>query len=73
MMDNIMAIVAWVQGHWTQIVGLITSIIGIASVIVKWTPTLSDDNKLLGVIKFLSKYIALNRTVDDAAVRAGTK
>ena len=35
---------------------------GIASIIVKVTPTLKDDNILKGIIKFLGKYIALNRT-----------
>lgn len=65
-MDKIMAIVAWVQANWVNIVSVITSIIGVASIIVKMTPTLKDDNILLGIIKFLGKYIALNKTVTDA-------
>lgn len=40
---------------------IITMTIGIASIIVKWTPTLRDDNALKSVIRFVGKYIALNR------------
>ena len=60
---NIGAIITFVQTHWVDICSIITSIIGLASIIVKLTPTLRDDNILLGVIKFLGKYIALNKTV----------
>ena len=59
-MDKIMAIVGWVQANWVNILSAITSIIGTASIIVKLTPTLKDDNVLLGIVKFLGKYIALN-------------
>jgi hypothetical protein len=51
------------------LVGIVSSLIAIASVIVKFTPTLKDDAILLRVIKFLSKYIALNRTIDDDKIR----
>jgi len=43
------------------IIALLLQIIGIASVIVKFTPTLEDDNYLKGIVRFLGKYIALNR------------
>ena len=66
---NITEIIAWFQNHWVEIVNVITGIITIASIIVKFTPTIKDDNILLAIIKFLSKYIALNRTVDDQASR----
>ena len=48
--------------QYGPIVALIVQIIGIASVVVKFTPTLADDDALKGVIKFLGKYIALNRS-----------
>jgi hypothetical protein len=67
-----MNVIVWFQTHWTEIVSVITSIIGVASIIVKLTPTLKDDNILLGIIKFLGKYVALDRTVNDNAVRAST-
>ena len=55
-----MQVVAFIQNHWQDIINIISYAIALASVIVKLTPTLKDDNVLLGVIKFLSKYIALN-------------
>ena len=57
---NIGALVTWFQTNWFQIAQAITAIIGAASIIVKMTPTLRDNNILLKVIKFLGKYIALN-------------
>lgn len=41
----------------------------IASVIVKVTKTLKDDTALLAIIKFLSRWVALNRTVKDKDIR----
>jgi hypothetical protein len=58
---NIMAIVAWFQANWFQIAQAIAAIIGAASIIVKLTPTVRDDNILLGIIKFIGKYIALDK------------
>lgn len=62
--------ITWLSNHWDNIVQVIAFIIAAASIVVKWTPTIKDDNWLLATIKFLSKYVALNRTVDDAAIRA---
>ena len=50
----------WVQGNWEQIVAGYLAIVGLASWIVKLTPTLKDDDALKGIIKFLGKYIAVN-------------
>ena len=57
---DIGAIVAWFQLHWVDIVDIIARVIAVASIIVRLTPTLKDDALLLKIIKFLSKYIALN-------------
>ena len=57
-----MGIIAWFQTNWLEIVQVISYIIAGATVIVKFTPTLKDD-EVLGKIKaFLSKWIALNPT-----------
>jgi hypothetical protein len=63
-------IITWFQTNWKEIIEVISMIIAIASAIVRWTPTLKDDNFLLPIIKFLGKYIALDRSVDDDAKRA---
>jgi hypothetical protein len=56
-----MEIVKWVQMNWTDVTTVIAYVIAIASIVVKFTPTLKDDDALKGVIKFVGKYIALNR------------
>ena len=60
---NILAtLISMVQNHWTDLLAVITQVIGVASIIVRLTPNLRDDDVLKGVIRFLGKYIALNRT-----------
>ena len=54
-------IVNWVTENWETIIEVYLAVVGLASVIVKLTPTLKDDNILKGIFKFLGKYIALNR------------
>ncbi len=44
-----------------QIAEIIVSIIGVASLIVKLTPTLKDDNYFKPIIRFVGKYIALDK------------
>jgi hypothetical protein len=53
--------------NWPNIVIVFSAIYGGLTAIVKWTPTLKDDNFFLGLIKLLGKIT--NRTVDDKAVR----
>ena len=60
-MAQIMVIVEWVKTNWLQIAQVITSIIGIASIIVKMTPSKIDDAWLDKIVKFIGKYIALNK------------
>jgi len=56
-----------------EISAIIAYVVAIASVIVKLTPTLSDDNFLLPIIKFISKYVALNRKTKDDILRGNLK
>lgn len=58
---NIGVVVQFVQEHWLDICNVIVSIIGIASIIVKITPTPKDDAVLAKIVAFVSKYIALNK------------
>lgn len=55
-------IINFVQDNWLEIVAAYTSLVTIASLVVKFTPTLKDDNALKAVVKFIGKYIALNST-----------
>ena len=62
-------IIEWFQTNWEQLVQIITGLISVATIIVRLTPTLKDDNFLLKVVKFLSKYIALNDSRDHNKLR----
>jgi hypothetical protein len=55
-----MGIYGWGVAHWADIANGVAYAIAIASIVVKMTPTLKDDNALLAIIKFIGKYIALN-------------
>ena len=59
---DLVAIVSWFQTHWDDIIKAYLAIVGAASIIVKLTPTLADDDVLKWVMRFLGKYIALNKT-----------
>lgn len=48
---------------------IIAYIVAIASIIIRLTPTLKDDTVLLKIIKFVSKYVALNRKTKDDIIR----
>lgn len=62
---DIMALITTISENWKELlaglIGLYTALVTVASIIVKITPTLKDDDKLKGFIKFMGKYIALNR------------
>jgi len=58
---DISGIVAWITSNWDDILKVYLSIVGLASIIVKLTPTLKDDDVLKGIVRFLGKYVALNR------------
>lgn len=64
-----MEIYNWFVANWDEIVALYGALVVVASLAVKFTPTLKDDDFLLKVVKFLSKYIALNRTENDEEIR----
>ena len=65
MVSFISDVISWFSTNWEQIVAAYLALIGLASIIVKLTPTLKDDDALKWVIKFLGKYIALNRSSDE--------
>ena len=70
---GIAGIIAWVKLHWVDIVAVYTGIVTLASIIVKMTPNLKDDAWLLKVVKFLGRYIALNKNAPTDAERAAIK
>lgn len=72
-MEKIKELIVFITANWVAITAIIaaaaTTVVTIASVVVKFTPTLSPARTtLLKIIKILSK-LSLNRNVNDAAVR----
>lgn len=53
--------IEWIVQHWTDIIQIYVGLIGVASIIVKLTPTLKDDTALKTLIRFTGKFLALNR------------
>ena len=60
-MQSVLAAYGWIVAHFTDIANVIAYLIAIGSVIVKLTPTLKDDNYLKTIIKFIGRYIALDK------------
>ena len=59
-MEIVTSVINYIRTNWLQIVSIYTSVVGLASIIVKLTPSLKDDDVLKGIVRFLGKYIALN-------------
>ena len=59
----------WIITNWAKVAEGIAAVIGVASIIVKITPTLKDDNILLGIVKFIGKFIALDKYGPTAVKR----
>lgn len=51
----------WCLTHKTELIEGYFALVGLASVIIKLTPTVSDDNWLKKYLRFTGKYLALNR------------
>lgn len=51
----------WLTANYKSILELVAMVIAIASVIVKLTPTVKDDNFLKPIIKFVGKWVALDK------------
>lgn len=56
-----MEIYYWCLENWDVLVQAYLALVGFASIVVKLTPTLKDDAYLKSVIRFMGKYVALNR------------
>ena len=54
-------IVNWIISNKVEIVAGYFAIVGLASWIVKLTPTIHDDNFLKRIIKFIGKFIAADK------------
>lgn len=64
-----MEVVKWFQANYTELIQIVLAVIGLASLIVKLTPTLKDDDVLKKVITFIGKYIALDKYGPNSGVK----
>lgn len=53
--------IEWIFNNWKVLTDIVAYSCLLASIIVKLTPTLKDDNIILPIIKFIGKYIALDK------------
>ena len=60
-MDGLLNAWTWLLANKAILLSAIAHLCLFASVIVKLTPTLKDDNYFKAVIKFVGKYIALDK------------
>ena len=51
----------WCVMHWDELLALYAGLVTVASIVVKLTPTLRDDTVLKSIVRFVGRYIALNR------------
>lgn len=68
-MDGILALWKWIVANPGTVAEWYLAIVGLASLIVKVTPTLKDDEWLTKIIKIIGKYIALDKYGPDGAPR----
>ena len=55
-----MVVMGWVQTHWPMLIAIYPLAVGIASIIVKATPSQKHDSVLAWIMKNTSRYVALN-------------
>ena len=60
-MNSLIEFINLIKTNWTDVANVIAYLIAIASIIVKLTPTLKDDSYMKAIIKFIGKYIALDK------------
>lgn len=60
----------WLNEHWKDILSIITGVIGVATLVVKLTPTQKDDTVLSRVVKVLE---ALSLCNADGSFVGATK
>lgn len=60
-MGTLINVYQWVVANSEALLSAVAHLVLFASVIVKLTPTLKDDDYLKPLIKFIGKYVALDK------------
>ena len=53
--------IQWVITHKVDLIQIYIGTVGVASIIIKLTPTVKDDTILKKILKITGRYISLNR------------
>lgn len=60
-MGDLIVIIQKLLANKEAIISIVAHVVLIASIIIKLTPTLKDDNYLKPIIKFIGKWLALSK------------
>lgn len=60
-MEQLLNLYAWILTNKMDLINAVAYLIAAATIVVKLTPTLKDDNFFKPIIKFIGKYIALDK------------
>ena len=60
-MDKLMEIGQWILANWRDMAEALGLVCLAGSIVVKLTPTLKDDNWFKPLIKFIGKYVAVDK------------
>lgn len=60
--------ISFIQNHWDELLAIIGGIVSVASIIVKLTPTMKDDNVLNAIVNFLAKFSIINTKEDQQKI-----
>ena len=55
--------IQWALNHKEELLQIWLAVVGLASVIIKVLPPLPANSWLLPIVKFVGKFVALNKTV----------
>jgi len=53
--------IEWMMTHISELIQIYLGLVGVASIIVKLTPTIKDDTILKNIVRFVGRFLALNR------------
>lgn len=67
-----MDVINWITAHWTDITTIIAYTVATASIVVKLTPTVKDDQILANIIRILDM-LAINTKEEKVIVNPKKK
>ena len=63
----------WIVNNWSSIASIFGSVVAIASVIVKLTPSDKDDKVLNKILEIIAKFSIFNTKIDQKIIDKNKK